>query len=51
MFLWHFRSTMTRLNEAKVEMWVSADDWETSLERANRVVRTPQQAAACAGLF
>ena len=40
----HFR--MVRIGEfgAEVEAWITADDWAESLIRANKIVRTPQQA-------
>jgi hypothetical protein len=40
----HFRMSMVGDSKAKVEEWVSDEDWMTSLERANKAARTPQQA-------
>ena len=40
----HVRMTMVGDDKAKVEQWVTDADWETSLERANKAARTPQQA-------
>jgi hypothetical protein len=40
----HVRMTMLGQDKAKVENWVSDDDWLLSLARANRAARTPQQA-------
>ena len=40
----HVRMTMLGDGQAKVEQWVTDEDWETSLERASRAARTPQQA-------
>ena len=45
MFRVHLRMTMLGDAKAKVEQWVSDSDWEISLERAIKTVRTPQQAA------
>ena len=41
----HVRMTMVGEEKAKVEQWVTDDDWAVSLERALRLVKTPQQAA------
>ncbi len=41
----HVRMTMVGDDKAKVEQFVTDDDWETSLERAMKTARTPQQAA------
>ena len=43
-FFVHIRMTMLGGDKAKVEQWVADEDWETSLERAIRAARTPQQA-------
>ena len=40
----HVRMTRVGDDKAKVEQWVTDADWETSLERAMRAARTPQQA-------
>ena len=40
------RMTMTGKGKAKVEQWVTDDDWMTSLQRANRGAKTPQQRQA-----
>ena len=40
----HIRMALDGQGKAKVEQWVTDDDWLTSLERANKTVKTPQQA-------
>jgi hypothetical protein len=40
----HIRMTMEGQDRAKVVQWCTNDDWMTSLERANKKARTPQQA-------
>jgi hypothetical protein len=39
----HIRMAMTGEGKAKVEQWVTADDWMVSLERANKIAKTVQQ--------
>jgi hypothetical protein len=41
----HFRMTMQGADKARVEGCVTDDDWLSGLANANRMVRTPQQAA------
>jgi hypothetical protein len=40
----HIRMALDGQDKAKVEQWVMDDDWMTSLERANKTAKTPQQA-------
>jgi hypothetical protein len=40
----HIRMALDGQGKAKVEQWVTDDDWMTSLERANKTAKTPQQA-------
>jgi hypothetical protein len=40
----HFRMTLVGEDTAKLESLVTDDDWLTSLARANKAARTPQQA-------
>jgi len=50
-FFVHVRMTMVGDDKAKVMQWVSDEDWETSLERAMRAVRTPQQAVVARAIL
>ncbi|HJT78282.1 MAG TPA: hypothetical protein VJ739_13850, partial [Gemmataceae bacterium] len=43
-FRLHLRLTMTGEDKGTLESWVTDEDFLESLARANRVVRTPEQA-------
>lgn len=43
-FRLHVRMTLVGDDQAKVEQWVTDEDWMASLQRAGKAARTPQQA-------
>jgi hypothetical protein len=43
-FRTHIRMTREAANRAKVEYWITDEDWLESYKRANKAIRTPQQA-------